>query len=61
MLCLQFVDNEQSLLVSDAHLDNDLPEAMKTVLHLAGEEGGGLSTLVGGGPSHDDCMTGHTH
>ena len=34
-LSLQFIDNEQSLLVSEAHLDNDLPEAMKAVLHLA--------------------------
>ena len=31
----QFVDNDQSLLVADAHLDNDLPDAMKLVMHLA--------------------------
>ncbi|GAX83717.1 hypothetical protein CEUSTIGMA_g11142.t1 [Chlamydomonas eustigma] len=31
----KFVDNEQSVLVSDAHLDSDLPETMKMVLSLA--------------------------
>ncbi len=37
LLCwIKFVDNEQSLLVADAHLDEALPEAMKNVLNLAG-------------------------